>query len=82
MNVGETIALHKDGLDWEIVVTALSDKRGSGADAALLYRETEAGLARRLEQIAARKAASQGAPALRGRPTKRLRRVLDRFRSG
>jgi ribosome-associated heat shock protein Hsp15 len=78
--VGETITIHKEGVDWEVEVLAVSDKRGSGADAARLYRETDAGREKRLAQIEARKAAAQAFPSLRGRPTKRLRRVLDRFR--
>ncbi len=82
VNVGEIITIYKDGIEWEIRVAALSDRRGSGADAALLYQETDAGRERRLEQVAARKAAAQGLPPLRGRPTKRLRRALERFRSG
>lgn len=77
--IGERIDLHKAGLDWEIEVVELSDRRGSGADAQRLYRETEAGLKRRLEQIEQQRAARESGPLLRGRPTKRDRRALDRF---
>lgn len=79
--VGEQIEITKDGISWEIEVVALSDKRGKGADAAKLYRETDAGKTRRLAQIEALKAAAASAPYLKGRPTKRDRRALDRLQS-
>lgn len=80
--VGEQIEIVKDGVSWEIEVVELSDKRGKGADAQRLYRETDAGKARRLAQIEALKAAAASAPYLRGRPTKRDRRALDRLKGG
>ncbi len=79
--VGEVIEIVKDGISWEIEVMALSDKRGKGADAAKLYRETEAGNKRRMAQIEALKAAAASAPYIKGRPTKRDRRALDRLKT-
>lgn len=79
--IGEQLTVTKDGLVWEIVVEKLSDRRGSGADAQALYRETEEGKARRLRQIEDRKAA-HALPFASGRPTKRDRRVLERLRRG
>jgi ribosome-associated heat shock protein Hsp15 len=81
VSVGEHIEIVKDGITWEIEVVALSDKRGKGADAAKLYRETDDGKARRLAQVEALKAAAASAPYLKGRPTKRDRRALDRMKS-
>lgn len=62
----------------EIVVTALSDRRGSATDAALLFKETDASIAARTERLAARIAANSqgGQPTTRGRPTKQDRRRL------
>jgi ribosome-associated heat shock protein Hsp15 len=77
--IAERIEIHKAGLDWEIEVVELSDKRGSGADAQRLYRETEAGQKKRLEQIEQQRVSRESAPYLRGRPTKRDRRAIDRF---
>jgi ribosome-associated heat shock protein Hsp15 len=80
--VGHRIEITKEGLTWEIDVVALSEKRGSGADAQALYRETEAGKERRMAQIEALRAAALTAPNLKGRPTKRDRRERDRFVGG
>ncbi len=78
--VGERIEIVKDGVTWQVEVVELSDKRGKGADAQRLYRETDDGKARRMAQIEALKAAAASAPYLRGRPTKRDRRALDRLK--
>ena len=76
---GERVVLRKDGLVWNIVVTALSDRRGNAGDAAELYREAPASITARLEEIARRKAASTASPMRPGRPTKRERRKLKEF---
>jgi ribosome-associated heat shock protein Hsp15 len=75
---GEIVAVRRAGLVWEVVVTALAERRGSAADAAKLYRETEASARVREEEIAKRRAAAAG-PQLEGRPTKRDRRRLQDF---
>lgn len=80
--VGEQIEITKDGLTWVVEVVELSDRRGKGADAQRLYRETEDGKSRRLAQIEALKAAAASAPYLPGRPTKRDRRAIDRLKGG
>jgi len=80
--IGERIDIAKDRVIWELVVVGLSDKRGSGAAALLLYRETDDGKARRLVQAEALKTAAQAAPQLRGRPTKRDRRAMLHFVGG
>jgi len=38
MRVGESVSIRKSGIVCEVVITALSDRRGSATDAALLYR--------------------------------------------
>ena len=81
VRVGESYAVQRGDLLQEVVVTAVSERRGSATDAALLYRETEASVAARLEQKALHAAAnaamgSHGATFLRGRPTKQDRRKL------
>jgi ribosome-associated heat shock protein Hsp15 len=75
---GERVVLRKDGLVWDVVVTALSDRRGNAADAAGLYREAPESIAARAEEVARRKAAA-AAPTRLGRPTKRERRKLKAF---
>jgi ribosome-associated heat shock protein Hsp15 len=82
VSIGERIEITKESVLWEVVVMGLSEKRGSGAAAQLLYRETDEGKARRIAQAEALRAAQQAAPYLKGRPTKRDRRAMDRFVAG
>ena len=81
VRVGETYAVQRGDMMQQVLVTAISERRGSATDAALLYRETEASVATRLEQQALHAAADgamggHGAPQFRGRPTKQDRRKL------
>ena len=76
---GERVVLRKDGLVGDIVVTALSDRRGNADHAAELYREAPARITARLEEIARRKGAATVSPMRPGRPTKRERRKLKEF---
>jgi ribosome-associated heat shock protein Hsp15 len=82
VHVGLTLELVKESVRWEIEVLALSEKRGKGADAALLYRETDEGKAKRIKQLEEMRQQATGGPVLRGRPTKRDRRVMIRFSHG
>ena len=76
VRVGDTYAVQRGDSLHEIVVTAVSDRRGSATDAALLYRETETSIAARLDKQAIRAAANSLQPPMRGRPTKQDRRKL------
>ncbi|MGL4230617.1 MAG: RNA-binding S4 domain-containing protein [Casimicrobium sp.] len=77
----DSFAIQRGGMQQVVVVTALSERRGSASDAALLYRETDESKTKREEQDAVRKAnfAASSAPILRGRPTKQDRRRLADF---
>ena len=79
VRVGERIGVRKSELAWEIDVTALSDRRGSAAQAALLYRETAESVKARAQALQQRKAALGAEPRWSGRPTKRERRKLEDF---
>ena len=79
LRVGERISVRKSGFAWEVEVTALSDRRGGAADAALLYRETAQSLEARTQALQQRKAALAAEPRWSGRPTKRDRRKLEDF---
>ena len=76
VRVGDTYAVQRGDSLHEIVVTAVSDRRGSATDAALLYRETDTSIAARLDKQALRAAANSSQPPMRGRPTKQDRREL------
>ena len=76
---GESVSIRKAGFVWVVDVLAVSDRRGGAADAALLYRETEASVAAREALQLQRRAAHAAAPETAGRPTKRQRRKLEDF---
>lgn len=78
VKVGEGFSIQRGDNVQEISVTAISDRRGSATDAALLFKETEASIAARKDRVAARVAegCQGGQPVMRGRPTKQDRRRL------
>jgi ribosome-associated heat shock protein Hsp15 len=78
---GDLLDIDNGATEWQVVVTALSDVRRGAPEAQTLYRETEAGLAKREEQAEQRKYFREPADAIKGRPTKRDRRNLDRSHS-
>jgi len=69
-------------LEWLIEVRALSTRRGPASEAQKLYEENETSRQRRLEALAARKLAVTPVRHEKGRPTKRDRRQLRRFKTG
>ena len=79
MRVGEAVSIRKSGIVCEVMVTALSDRRGNATEAAKLYVETEASVAAREEALLARRATDLTQVRFPGRPTKRERRKLEDF---
>jgi ribosome-associated heat shock protein Hsp15 len=79
VRVGDTFAIVRENLAWNVDVAALSDQRGPAAIASRLYSEAEDSIAARAELIAQRKLALINAPQLKGRPTKRQRRKIEDF---
>jgi ribosome-associated heat shock protein Hsp15 len=76
---GGRIALRRAGLAWNVVVIALSEKRGDADSAAKLYAEAPDSKAARESEIERRRAAAISAPTSDARPTKRDRRKLQEF---
>jgi ribosome-associated heat shock protein Hsp15 len=79
VRAGDEIAVHIGELEWVIDVRALSARRGPAEEARKLYAEREESRVRRQASIEARKALPEPAFGLRGRPTKRDRRMMKRF---
>jgi len=81
VRVGDELAIQIGAYLWIVRVVQLSDKRGSATVARTLYSEDEASRVKREEQTALRKFAAEPAQERHGRPTKRERRQLERWRS-
>jgi len=79
VRVGDTFAIVRENLTWNVEVAALADQRGSAAIAAHLYREDPESIATRVRLIEERKLALVNAPQMKGRPTKRQRRKIEDF---
>lgn len=78
--VGMVIRITQGFVHKEVTVTALSDQRRGAPEAALLYQETEQSIARREREAAERKAAG-GHQHFDGRPNKKQRRQIHRFKN-
>jgi len=79
VRVGDAISVRKHGLVWDVEVTGVSERRGSASIAATLYREADASIAARNEEMLRRKAQAAVETHYPGRPTKRNRRKLEDF---
>ena len=80
VKVGDTLDIDNGATQWEVVVRDLSDVRGSAAVAQALYEETEASIAKRENLAEQRKLFREPSALIKGRPTKRDRRLLDKSR--
>ena len=80
IHAGQMLRVTNDGGDFEVEVLLLSEVRGPAAVAQTLYRETEASRERRLQAAAERKAMREFEQLPAGRPSKRDRRRIMRFR--
>ena len=79
VKVGDTLSVRVGEYEWMVVVTALSEKRGSAEIARTLYEETADSIAKRLAQIAERRAQVSVWGERKGRPTKRERREVEKW---
>ena len=77
---GDRLALRIGEFEWLITIRALSNQRGSAETARKLYEEDEASRAQRLAQVADRRAQASVWGERKGRPTKRERRQMERWR--
>ncbi len=81
IGVGARLEISKDQFAWEILVTALSTRRGPAKHAALLYQETPESLSRRQTELERRREQRELQLSPDGRPTKRDRRLIHRFKN-
>ena len=77
---GDLLDIDNGSTEWQVRVVALSDHRGPAPVAQALYAETEDGVRQREQRAEQRKVFSEPGEAIRGRPTKRDRRMIDRSR--
>jgi ribosome-associated heat shock protein Hsp15 len=80
VRVGDMLQIRTEGGDFEVEVLLLSEVRGPASVAQTLYRETDVSRELRLKVAAERKAMMNFTPAPAGRPSKRDRRQIHKFR--
>jgi len=80
VRIGDTLRVANEGGDFEVEVLLLSDVRGPASVAQTMYRETEASRELRLKVAAERKAMNQFEQLPAGRPSKRDRGKIIKFR--
>jgi ribosome-associated heat shock protein Hsp15 len=80
VRVGDALLVKNDGGDFRVEVLSLSEVRGPASVAQTLYRETAESKELRLKVAEERKALMQFGVVTEGRPSKRDRREINRFR--
>ena len=76
---GDELFVRTPGFEYTVKVAALSDRRGPAAEAAKLFVESEDSQRKR-EEAKLTRIAPEPTAFIRGRPTKKARRQLQRFR--
>ncbi len=80
VKVGDRIHLRAGEQDFDVVLKGLSEQRRPAAEARLLYEETRESIEQRARAAELRRLAPSQDGNHRGRPTKRDRREITRFR--
>jgi ribosome-associated heat shock protein Hsp15 len=79
IRISDLVAVRVGELTWRIQVKELSERRGPAEQARKLYEETAESRAERERRMDVRRLSPEPAAAIKGRPTKRDRRTLERF---
>jgi ribosome-associated heat shock protein Hsp15 len=79
VKAGDMVLVRVADWRWELKVLALSERRGPAAEARKLYGETQASRAERERLGDLHRWGTEPAATLKGRPTKRDRRLIDDF---
>ena len=77
---GEIVHVRRGVQEWDVVVKGLCEERRPAPQAQTLYEETPASIERRTSERARREQAEMRRARAQGRPTKRERRALARWR--
>ncbi len=80
LRLGDRLVIQVGELEWHITVLQLSERRGPAPVARLLYQEEEASRLARERRVEEKRLAPEPSQDLHGRPTKRDRRLIHRFR--
>jgi ribosome-associated heat shock protein Hsp15 len=79
VKIGDCFEVHRGYERYEVIVTDLSERRGSACLAQTLYRETESSIDKRGSEAEKRKLAMMQRPHSESRPDKKQRRQIRRF---
>ncbi len=77
---GDALSVRIEEIEWQVVVRGLADRRGPASEARKLYDESAGSLAERQRLMDLRRWGTEPASRLKGRPTKRDRRLLEKLR--
>jgi ribosome-associated heat shock protein Hsp15 len=80
LTVGDRLQIRRLDDLFDVQVLSLSDKRGPAKFAQTLYEETAQSIAAREQQQQERRLLPRSSPAPQGRPDKRSRRLIHRFK--
>jgi ribosome-associated heat shock protein Hsp15 len=80
VKVGDRIRLRVGPVEYQLTVTGIGERRGSAAAAQTLYEESAASKELRERVVAQRRFASPPAYEEKGKPSKKDRRAMDRWR--
>lgn len=81
VKIGDRLDIFNGNTRWEVVIRALPEKRGPASEARMLYEETPDSMTAREAEQMRRKFTVEPSADIHGRPTKRDRRQIDRFRT-
>ena len=76
---GDQLVVHIGAYEWAVRIVQLANQRGAATVARTLYEESEESRAKRALEVAKRRRFNEPASSIKGRPTKRDRRDLDRW---
>ena len=78
VKVNDKLVIDNGSDRWEVIVAAISDKRGPAPVARELYFETDESIAKRENDKTARRLFPEPSAEIKGRPTTRDRRAMTR----